>query len=924
MQKISIVILYLILLCDQLNAQYYDTGQDSFSINWKKIETPHFKIIVSDDAMLQGKMYAGYLEAVYKSGGISLSHNPRKIPVIIHNENALSNGEVAWAPKRMNLYAIPPQSGYAEMYSKHLALHEFRHVVQVDKLNQSSTRVLYYLFGEQAIGGVLGWHIPRWFFEGDAVAFETGASNSGRGRFPDFSMKLKAQIDAEGIFSYPKAQFGSFKDFVPSHYELGYQLITRSSEKYGYNMWSSVLDRVAKSPIHINAFSKGIKQKTGLSERKLYEEIMNDFSDEVKHNGDSLKIANNDKDYINYYSPYFNGNSIICYKTSYSDIQHIIAIDSIGIEKIIYTPGHIYDQTFSFNDSVLVWNEYKGTRWENSNYMRIVKYTMKSQEKKYLTQKTKAYHSQLSPDNSKILSVEVDKSLRWSITIRDAVNGALLDSIYFNDQPVEPSWAPNMEEIVFIMVGNDGKSLGILNLVSRKINWIIKDKYLDIAKPTHTGDAIVLKGVFNDASNILSYNIESEKWQALTKVNYGVGEAQVHSGNLVYTDYTYSGYKLRKTVLPSVFSNIIEGPDLYETKQTEFLNETEQQVDFSKIDTAFLVKNYSRAMNLFNIHSWAPLGINIQNIEVGPGVTLMSQNDLSTLSGLGGYQYNLLDQSHKYFADFTYKGFFPILSTNISRTFYRDSVSDQNSNKYFVKYSDLSLQSTVTLPLNFDTGKWYRRIQPSFAYEYSTLISSRENLVQLVSKDIHNFYFQFNALNLLTTSYRDLQSRWGQVLNFRYIRSLDLDYKGQLASGELTMYFPGLIKNHGVKIYSAYQWKEVGERSFSDRITYPYGYTQIHNDEMISLHGHYIFPVLYPDLNIFEGAYIKRLKADIFYQYSEFSYMNSTFDLKSVGGDITADMHLLRFPFPFELGVRYARKIDFNDNFYQFLFSMSF
>ena len=48
---------------------------------------------------------------------------------------------VVWAPKRMELFSIASTSkDYVDFY-QHLAVHEFRHVVQTDKINSARNRV---------------------------------------------------------------------------------------------------------------------------------------------------------------------------------------------------------------------------------------------------------------------------------------------------------------------------------------------------------------------------------------------------------------------------------------------------------------------------------------------------------------------------------------------------------------------------------------------------------------------------------------------------------------------------------------------------------------------------------------------------------------------------------------------------------------
>ena len=178
----------------------------------------------------------------------------KRIPVILHYESVISNGNVIWAPRRIELFLTPTQHSYADVWENQLASHELRHYVQISSLNQGITKYLQYFFGEQALGAVLGLYIPLWFLEGDAVLTETLLSNSGRGRLAAFEMPLKTQILEKGIYSYEKAVFGSYKDFTPDYYCLGYHLVTMGRKNYGAAFWQNTLENVAKKPYAITPF----------------------------------------------------------------------------------------------------------------------------------------------------------------------------------------------------------------------------------------------------------------------------------------------------------------------------------------------------------------------------------------------------------------------------------------------------------------------------------------------------------------------------------------------------------------------------------------------------------------------------------------------------------------------------------------------
>ena len=179
-RKKILLLLFLVVTCGGY-AQYYTMGEDPASLRWNQINTDHFKVIFPEEFSSEARRTTYLLEFHYDQNAGYLEHLPRKIPVVLHNRSVRSNGFVAWAPKRMELVTTPPADSYPQDHMEQLVLHEFRHVVQVDKMNQGITRGLTWIFGEQAQGAVTGL-VPFWYLEGDAVDAETRLSLAGRGR----------------------------------------------------------------------------------------------------------------------------------------------------------------------------------------------------------------------------------------------------------------------------------------------------------------------------------------------------------------------------------------------------------------------------------------------------------------------------------------------------------------------------------------------------------------------------------------------------------------------------------------------------------------------------------------------------------------------------------------------------------------------
>ena len=103
-----ILVLLSLALCTK--GQYYDTGEDPASVKWLQVKTGRFRVIYPESYGEQGIKYARMLEEAYRKVSVYYPGLKVKIPVIIHNYTTTSNGYVAWAPKRMEIYPTPEQN----------------------------------------------------------------------------------------------------------------------------------------------------------------------------------------------------------------------------------------------------------------------------------------------------------------------------------------------------------------------------------------------------------------------------------------------------------------------------------------------------------------------------------------------------------------------------------------------------------------------------------------------------------------------------------------------------------------------------------------------------------------------------------------------------------------------------------------------
>jgi len=377
--KASFFLLF-IFFASGIKAQFYSTGQDPSSVRWKQINTEHFQIIFDEEYSQKAQEIANILEYYYLSTGLSLNHKPKKISVILHNQTVQSNGYVAWAPKRMELFTTPSQDILPDPWLEHLCVHELRHVVQLDKLNQGITKILSIAFGEQFTGLVAG-QLPMWFYEGDAVCTETSLGNYGRGKSPAFIKNIKTHLlSEEKNYSFDQMLFGSYNRYIPNHYEFGYLLTAYTRTKYGANSWNLVENHVAKNSYTFLPtpliFSRGLKKQTGKNHKALFNETIN-YLDSVWTIENLSQDSTNPKfiqnytinDYENYKHPVFiKDSTILALKSGLSHIPQFVFVNSDG-EKVIHEPGTLLSDDYSYSKNFIVWAEYKSDiRWQNREY----------------------------------------------------------------------------------------------------------------------------------------------------------------------------------------------------------------------------------------------------------------------------------------------------------------------------------------------------------------------------------------------------------------------------------------------------------------------------------------------------------------------------------------------------------------------------
>jgi len=333
---------------------------------------------------------------------------------------------------------------------------------------------------------------------------------------------------------------------------------------------------------------------------------------------------------------------------------------------------------------------------------------------------------------------------------------------------------------------------------------------------------------------------------------------------------------------------------------------------------------YKKINHLFNFHSWAPAYINYMTGEYGTGISFMSQNELSTVTTVVGYQYDISENTGKVTANVSWAAWYPIIDLNTSYGARAAYTSGDTSVRY--NFNETIITGGFTLPLIFTGGKYYKGFQLRLHTSFKNITDNTSPLDEnhKITGTINSLDYSFSAYRFIKQSGKDLYPRWGQVINGRFSHSPFGDNDmGSIFSAGARLYFPGLMLHHGIRIDVNEQVKYPGKYAYSNLIAMPRGYLSVNENALTCFALNYKFPFAYPDFAFGPLVYLKRLKANLFYDGGKGTTDGESQKLQSTGVEITSDLHVLRFIFPLDIGFRFGYRPIEKQYFSDFLFSVN-
>lgn len=925
-------------------------GANPTSLKWQQLNSDGYQLIYPEGLDSISMRMAALLDSRLHMDRSTVGHRTKKIPILLHPLNVRSNAFVTVGPYRSEFYGVAPQFKSPINWIDELTIHEYRHAEQFANSNKGITGIARAVLGSWAWGGMTTLVLPRWYFEGDAVIAETGLSSAGRGRFPEFHQEYHALLRDGVIYDYEKAAAGSYKDLVPSWYPLGYNMLSYGRDKYGANLWADVADDAVRYKGLIYPFGKSLKKHTGASVKELYYETMDDLKErwaEMDGGRDeqAALISPTDKSTVTHYNhpiPQPDG-SVLAIREGYDRLSELIKIKSDGAIEKLTNMGIVLDgglTAMSQHGSHIIWSAQTWSiRRANVTYSDLYTYDLVTGKKKRLTHKQRYYSPAYSPDGKYIAVISVNEELRQSLTLLNSMNGEQISSVeaYTFQELSYPVWI-NEQLIAYISTTNQQNAIRTYDIKTQKHATLLNYTADHISHLSYTDGRIYFAKADGMVNNAYSIKIDGSDQQQHTQSIIGAYQPKAVNGELYYSTFSSKGYDIVKQPLQQVKAtkNKKDTPDLYAANMAT--QEGKNIVSQTETKHNHKHKKYSKWSGLLNPHSllpeWAPPTVS---------VALLSDNVFGTLSANATATYNYNENEMSYSAGMTYAELYPILSANYG-------VSDRNAiffsfaapndttilqSVYSQSWNERRISGGVTIPFNFSQGNHSHRLNLTAQYTNAKLslddevteirrdtsiirpgaINSLRSIIidQIKDQTLHQMtlrgqwsIFQFRAR-------QNLNPRWGLYLDALYRSNINAETYGD---GSLRVrgdiYMPGIRRNHSFYVNTAYQSENIlSNYRYSDQFLYPRGYGfSLRRDRFYKVGFNYSFPIAYPDFAIGGLAFVKRLKANVFYDIGvvgirQFPFTESNTNLSSTGIEFGIDFRSLRLV-EVDLGIRYS------------------
>ena len=905
------------------------TLQNPRGIDWFELRTEHFTVVYPESLAVEAQRAARLLERNYRPLGASLGAVPRRIPLVLNSTSLTSNAYVGWGPRRSQWYALPNTTvdAFGPMDWYHLlAVHEGRHIVQEQALRTGWVGLLSRVFGDNTmafLGGSL--YFPAWFWEGDAVGMETALSESGRGRQPLFTGRLRAMTaDRQSVGYYPAWQ-GSFRTVYPDWYELGYLLTSYVRTHHGDSAWRRVLQRASWNPLPPFALSMALKKETGRGLTELHRDALRE-ADSVWGaqraavvESPATVVSPAAQGYHVWSLPQVAGDGSVL--ATYWDLNtptQLVRLRDGRREVLVDRVGLVGDLQFHVRGNQVVWSEYEADpRYGERNYLVVKLLDLTTRQVTRLSDRSRYFGPSLSPDGAQVVVVEFDQARRARLVLLDAGSGVVQRRIETLDAGflVTPSWTPDGTGLLVVAVDSTrGNALLRVDLATERVRTLMDYTQHAISRPVAQGAHVMFGSPRDGLDNIWAVDTTTQVVSQLTARRFGAAHASpAPDGQSIYfADYGPSGWDITRAPMDLAARQESAGvsPGFVMLADSTVAQEARLSAGVAPTTLPPLVpRRYAGLRTLLDFHS---LMIAPGSDGVNQGVSLESRNLLNTFGVNAGVLWNTNEQKLSTDIGASYAGFPIIVDAGLRWGSRGSSYTDTLGRVVPYSWNEQSTQVLARLPLTRLIGQRRQSITLS-AGMGRTHITDQPVRFRF---DNNNGTFRpvvwgVSASHVRAAAFRDLMQTGASVATVYRHTPLPGDYQGHVMSARGTVITPGLWNNHALVFDAGHEEQRPGNYRFASEVVFPRGFRRRYHDRLTRVAAAYHLPLLYPDLALGPLAFVRRIQGAAFADVARGNSRtgNAPVDYRAVGGELTADIAPLGMRSTMRLGVRLAQQL---------------
>lgn len=781
MRRVCMVVLTTALCCFGARAQFYSAGTDPSSLRWMVRKGENFRLIYPEGNDSLAIRYLSALERHAPRVGMSIGYPPnsmyrRSMPVVLHTVYPWPNGSVSWAPRIMNLHTV--QDAYAPdpyPWVDQLAIHESRHVSQMQFGRDRGFAPLFLLSGQLATGGLCAVYGGPTFFEGDAVTAETALTRSGRGRTADFLEYYMVAFDSGDWRDWYRWNYGSLKYYTPDYYRVGYMTVAGMRSLYGDAMFSArFYDNVFRKKT--NVLRKTMREASGESFRNTFRAIERHFHEDWADGRDAR-------------APFMRGEEFTPLPGHYEEFVGLVMTDRglyacrSGLARpselvhvradgrsvhVAYRSSGAGAPVWAEESGRLYWSEaVADVRWSLGGDSRIRYYDLSSGRQGDLTRGSRLFNP--FPYGGRLYAVEYPVGGGSSVVEIDEGEGSVVRRWPAPDGLQVVEVACDGDRLVVSAIGEDG--FGLYDMEAGYA-CVLAPRHIKVKQLRTVGGTLHFVCDRSGVNEVYSYG--GGVLRQLTDTEFGAADYAFSpdGGTMYYSSLSREARSIRR--MPAVEGREVDFADVHRYAIADRLSAQEDSLAEARgvaADCAMSApKAYSKLSHLFRFHSWMPLSLSYDSVSdisgeevsslAGLGATAFFQNDLSTMSGYLSYKYHPDGNVRNGFeAHVAYSGLYPVIEAEVeygarrAYTYRPVRYVGGESEAHVLSVAERGagyVWGTVRsyIPFNFSSGGWSRGLIPQLELSLGNDIYDKGVLERSRSIGIDREYGQWDGYEL--------------------------------------------------------------------------------------------------------------------------------------------------------------------------------